>query len=111
MEPLLFLPVIYHHIETAGHGNEKLMAFLQRVPGPIRATRYVVKVEDTLDGERDVPIPLDKRQVASWVGNFGQINDVTLVDFHKSITGLYPALAQPFMHRPPRSAPPDVSYR
>ena len=82
MKSLLVLAVVNNHVEAAGHGDDELMALFQRMTGAIRATGHVVEIEHALDRERNVPLSLDKSQIATRVRDFGQVNDLTLTQFH-----------------------------
>lgn len=57
------------------------MEGFQSVPRTVVTTTNVLKVENTFDHEWDVIIPLDKGQIASRVGDFGQVDGPAVLYF------------------------------
>jgi hypothetical protein len=76
---LFLLSVIHHHVKTAGHGDEKLVASFQGVSGAVGAPGHVVKVKHPLDLKGHVPVPFDEGQITARVGNLWQVNNYTVV--------------------------------
>ena len=69
------------------------MAFLERVAGAIGTARNVVEIKHAFDEEGNMPFAFDKGQIASRVGDFGQVNDAALIDVHMSeleLAGWFP---------------------
>src|SRR6185503_79514 len=60
METLLVFAVVNDDVKAAGHRDEKLMAFLQRMAGAVSSAGNVIQIKDTLDLKRDVPVALEK---------------------------------------------------
>ena len=82
MKAFFLFPVIHHHIEAAGHGDQELMALLQGVTGAVRASRHIVKVKHALDREGNVSVAFDECQIAARIGYFGQLQQTALAQFH-----------------------------
>ena len=82
MKSLFLFAVINHHIEAAGHGDEKLVALFQRMARAVGAAGHVIKVEDPFDGERNMALAFDESQVSAWINDFRQIDDLALFQVH-----------------------------
>ena len=82
METPFLFAVVKHNVETPRHGNDQLPQGFVRMPAPLRAPWHVVKVIHALNVERDVLTALDEGQIASGIGDFGQINEITTVYRH-----------------------------
>ncbi len=61
------------------------MQVLVRVPTTFGATGHVVQIVNTLDRKRDMPITLDKRQIAPRVPYLRQQYHLAIVDTEFSI--------------------------
>ena len=78
MKALLVEAVIQHHIEASGHGDDHLMQILVCVRTAIRTPWHIIGVIDPLDVEGNVIGALDKSQIAPWVADLGQLNDIAV---------------------------------
>lgn len=76
------MPIVEVDIEGARHGDDQLLKILVGVPAALCAAWYVIEIVDTLDGEGDVDVPFDERQIASRVVDAWQIDDLAVVDAH-----------------------------
>jgi hypothetical protein len=82
MKALLLFAVIDDDIEAAGHGDQELMTFFQRMPGAVSPARDVVEIENAFDTERNMAVSLEKSQIAAGIVYFGEVNDFTLAQLH-----------------------------
>ena len=100
VESLLVLPVVHHHVETARHGDEELMALLEGVTGAVRPAGHIVEIEHPLDRKRDVPIVLQKGQIAARILDLRQLNNLAFAQFHKTLIRSQFLLLLPLQHLP-----------
>jgi hypothetical protein len=77
--------IVNDDIEASGHGDENLMQRLVRVSRPRSAAGNVIELVYPGDLERDMARALDEGQVASRLGNFGEIDQPATLDFDVSI--------------------------
>ena len=85
MNPFLVKTIVQYHVEAAGHGDEKLMALLERMAAPVCSAGNIVKIEDSLDIKRHMAPAFHKHKVAARVGNLGQVNQFAGGEGHGSI--------------------------
>jgi hypothetical protein len=80
--------VIENYIEAAGCCDDELLGCLERVSGSGFAAWDVVQIVDTLDLKRDLSSALDETQIATRVANPWQLDDLALLNAHRSILPL-----------------------
>ena len=79
MKSFLLLTVIQDHIETARHGNDELMQTLVCVSAALGPARNVVEIIDPLDLKGHVSLPFNKGEIASWIIDFGEVDNPAFV--------------------------------
>ena len=85
MKALFIFPVVNNHIETAGHGDQELVAALESMPSPISAARHVGEIKNAFDPEWDVSASFKEGQIPARVRNLGQFNDFAFAKLHRCI--------------------------
>ena len=78
MKAFFVFAVVNNDVETAGHGDEKLMALSQSMAGAISATGNVVKVKDAFDLKWDVAVAFKEREIAARIIDLRQFDDAAL---------------------------------
>ena len=79
---LLLLAVGEEHLQRSRGGDDQLPALLVGVGSAVLARGDIVDVEDALDGERYLDVPVDVCQAAAWVFLLGQREYLAVVDGH-----------------------------
>ena len=65
-------------MERATEGDEQLTETLMGVSSPTLASRHIIDPINPFDVERHHQLSLGKRQVATRVGNFGQVDNLNI---------------------------------
>ena len=78
MEASLLLAIVKHDIEAARHRHDQLLQALVRMPAALGAAGNVIQVVDALDLERNMLAALDEGEVATRVGDLGEVDEVAV---------------------------------
>jgi len=76
--------VIKDNIEASRHRNNKLLTSLKRMACPCSASWNVIKIENPLDLERQMPTAFYGRKIAFRIRYFRQVDEFTIFEIHYS---------------------------
>jgi hypothetical protein len=91
MVSFFVLAVIENHVKAARHCDDELMQIFMSMAAALRASWDVVEIVDARYSEGDVPVSLDKREVAPRILDLGKIDDAAFADIPSfgSLRGLW----------------------
>ena len=78
MEALLLFAVIQNHVKTPRKRNDQLVKILVRMTAAGRSARNIVEIVDALDVKGHMPTAFNEGKIASWIADFGKINNPAL---------------------------------
>ena len=83
MKALFLLAVIQDHIKTSRKRDDELMQILVCVATAVGSAGNVVKIINPLDVKGHMPPALDESKIASWITDFGEVNNPAVGQTHE----------------------------
>jgi len=83
MKALLLFAIKQNHIKTSRKRNDELVQIPVCMAAALGSARYVVKIINAFDLKGHMPPAFNEREIASWIADFGEVNDPTFGQTHE----------------------------